>query len=158
MEMRTVCLGIAIAAVLSVGVSAVDQDPKEPPAKKTTPEKGDAIRVKGCLEGPTLESTETSMSDETGHVATAFTYQLRGDKKLLKQLRDEHDGKVVEVNGILKSDLPQDNAIRGKKLGKTKITVGLGATPTQRGGAAADPPLPVLEVKSYEGSGARCIR
>ena len=90
------------------------------------PEKGDAIRVKGCLNGPTLESIETVVTDEIGKTAGPMTYQLRGDKDLLKRMRSEHDGKQVEVEGILKSTLPQDDAARSKTVGKTRSPSGSG--------------------------------
>jgi hypothetical protein len=155
MRSQPIWFGIAAAVVVCVG-SARAQEPRDPPAKEKTPGRGDAVLVKGCLNGPTLQSIETSLRDETGHVATPITYQLKGDKKLLKRMRDEHDGKVVEASGILKSDLPRDSAIGGTKVGRTRITFGAGATPTQHGGPALDSALPVLEVKSYESSGARC--
>ena len=158
MKLRPVWFGTAIAVLLYVGASVAAQQPTDPPAKEKVPAKGDAVLVKGCLDGPTLQSIETSMTDETGHLTTPFTYQLKGDKKLLRQMREDHSGNVVEVKGILKSNLPQDSAISGKTVGKTRITFGVPASSTQ--GAAPDQnrALPVLEVKSYEGSGARCNR
>ena len=111
---------------------------QEPNSKVKTPAKGDSVVVKGCLMGPTLQSTETVSTDDTGTLSTPLTYQLKGDKKLLKQLRDENDGKLVEVTGILKSVLPQDSAIHGKTMGKTKVTLGIGAPSAQRGAPAAE--------------------
>ena len=69
--------------------------------------------------GPTLESVETVVTDGIGKTAGPMTYQLRGNKDLLKRMRSEHDGNQVEVEGILKSALPQDDAARSKKVGKT---------------------------------------
>ena len=89
MKLRPVWFGTAIAVLLYVGVPAAAQQPTDPPAKEKVPAKGDAVLVKGCLDGPTLQSIETSMTDETGHLATPFTYQLKGDKKLLRQMREE---------------------------------------------------------------------
>jgi len=149
---------IATMVVLSVAVAAAAQPPTASTTKERVPGKGDTVRVKGCLAGPTLQSSETSLTDETGQVASAFTYQLKGDKKLLKQLRDEHDGRVVIVVGILKSDLPQESVISGKTVGKTKVTLGVGTSSIQRGGVDSSTALPVLELKSYEGYETRCIR
>jgi hypothetical protein len=73
-------------------------------------------------------------------------------------MRDEHDGKLLEVTGILKSPLPQDSSTRGKTMGKTKVTFGIGTPSAQKGAPDLQSSLPVLEVKSYEGSGARCTR
>jgi hypothetical protein len=157
MEWRTVSFGIAPVLLLII-VSAAAAQTNEPGSRDRVPGKGDSIRVKGCLDGPTLQSIETSMTDDTGQLATALTYQLRGDKKLVKHLREEHDGTVVIVTGILKSDLPQQGGIRSKRAGKTRITIGVGTPSTQRGGVDSSTALPVLEIKSYEGYGTRCIR
>jgi hypothetical protein len=158
MKLRPVWFGMAIAVVACVGVSAGGQEPKDPPAKQKTPEKGDAVVVKGCLDGPTLQSIETVTTDDTGKVSGPLTYRLTGDKKLLKQLRAEHDGKVVEVSGILKSNLPHDSSIHAKTMGKTKITLGVGTPSGQKGMPGLESSLPVLQVKSYDGSGAPCFR
>ena len=90
--------------------------------------------------------------------AGPMTYQLRGNKDLLKQMRSQHEGKQVEVEGILKSSLPQDDAARSKKVGKTKVTFGVGTPTAQRGVPDVHSALPVLEVKSYDGAGASCRR
>ena len=155
--MRTVRFGIALAlaTAISLPLSGYAQEPN---GHARTPAKGDAIRVKGCLMGPTLESIETVVTDEVGKTAGPMTYQLRGNKDLLKRMRAEHDGEQVEVEGILKSALPQDDATRTKKVGKTKITFGVGTPTAQRGVPDTHTSLPVLEVKSYDGGGARCSR
>jgi hypothetical protein len=153
MRLRQVSFGIAVSLGLCVQALAQTQ---EPTSHVKAPGRGDSVIVKGCLIGPTLESVETVTTDETGHASGPITYQLRGDKKVLKRMREEHDGKRVDVTGILKSTLPQDSATRGKTVGRTKITLGVGSTSTQRGAPDLQSSLPVLEVKSYEGSGARC--
>jgi len=155
--MRVATLGIAIAFVAAATLP-LNGRAQEPSSHPKTPEKGDAIRVRGCLNGPTLESIETVVTDEIGKTAGPMTYQLRGDKDLLKRMRSEHDGKQVEVEGILKSRLPQDDAARSKTVGKTKITFGVGTPTAQSGVPDTRSSLPVLEVKSYDGAGARCGR
>jgi hypothetical protein len=85
------------------------------------PAKGDSIIVTGCLAGPTLEAVETSRGDESGRLLTPITFQLKGGKDLLKSLRSEHDGKQVEVRGILKSNLPLGDARRGATLGRPRL-------------------------------------
>ena len=146
---------IVLVAVVSLPLRGRAQEPN---SHGKAPDKGDSIRVRGCLMGPTLESLETVVTDEIGKTAGPMTYQLRGDKDLLKRMRSEHDGKQVEVEGILKSKLPQDDAVRSKKVGKTKITFGVGTPTAQRGVPDTHSALPVLEVKSYDGAGARCSR
>ena len=125
---------------------------QEKPAAKL-PQKGDTIVVKGCLRGSSLEATETGILNSDATMMTALVYRLTGDKDLLKQMRTEHDGQVVEVTGILKSKLPAANEERGMTLGKSRITVGIG-TPHVGSPATAEVnrSIPVLEAKSYEGA------
>ena len=125
---------------------------QEKPAAKL-PQKGDTIVVKGCLRGSSLEATETGILNSDATMMTALVYRLTGDKDLLKQMRTEHDGQVVEVTGILKSKLPAANEERGMTLGKSGITVGIG-TPHVGSPATAEVnrSIPVLEAKSYEGA------
>ena len=155
MHVATLGIALALGAIVSLPLSGHAQEGN---AHAKAPVKGDSIRVKGCLMGPTLESLETVVTDEVGKTAGPMTYQLKGNKDLLKQMRAEHDGKQVEVEGILKSALPQDDATRSKKVGKTRITFGVGTPTAQRGVPDAHSALPVLEVKSYDGAGARCDR
>lgn len=128
---------------------------QEKPAAKL-PQKGDAIVVKGCLKGSSLESTETGILNADAMMMTALVYRLTGDKETLKQMRKQHDGEVVEVTGILKSTLPAGE-VRGKTIGKTRITIGVGTSHVGSPAAAeANRSIPVLEVKSYEGLAMKC--
>lgn len=128
---------------------------ERPPAK--IPQKGDAIIVKGCLKGSSLESTETGILNADATMMTALVYRLTGDKAMLKQMRRQHEGEVVEVTGILKSTLPPANEVRGKTIGKTRITVGVGSSHIGSPATAeANRSIPVLEVKSYEGASVKC--
>jgi hypothetical protein len=146
-------LGCAMMCVLLAAPAAAQEGPKP-----KVPKKGDEIIVRGCLKGLILTATETSLSaseDSTGKLVTPYTYQLKGPKDLLRKLREEHDDRVVEVTGELKSTLPQESALRGVTIGKTRIMVGVGANsadPMVRQGES----LPVLEVKSYEGVRVTC--
>jgi hypothetical protein len=147
----------AFCSILLVTTAATLPAVQNEGDKPKIPKRGDTIVVKGCLEGPLLRSTETSILDQTGHLATPLTYQLRCDKKLLTQMRDKHDGYVIEVTGELKSTLPQP-AGRGVQVGEGRIVVGMGATPA---GAAdrmsqASESLPVLSVKSFDGTSIVC--
>ena len=153
MNFRGIWSGVAVGVV--VCAQAFAQEPN-PAAKR--PGKGDVVVATGCLSGPTLQSTETTTTDETGRVSASLTYQLKGNKKLLSQMREEHDGNIVSVTGVLKSVLPQDGAVREKTMGKTKVTFGIGTPSAQKGVPGTHDALPVLEVKSYEGTGSRCGR
>jgi vacuolar-type H+-ATPase subunit F/Vma7 len=146
--------GASVVLFILLAVTAGAGQESAPGAK--TPKKGDTVVVKGCLEGALLRSTDTSLVDETATLSTPLTYQLKGDRKLLKQLRDEHDGRIVEVTGELKSKLP-DSSARSMTVGKTRIVVGVGAasSTTDRRNEPMEA-LPVLDVKSFEGSGTTC--
>lgn len=129
---------------------------QESPAVKA-PQKGDTVVVKGCLRGNSLESTETGVAGADAAMMTALVYRLTGDKTTLKRLRAEHDGRVVEVTGILKSKLPSAADERGLTIGRTRVRVGVGSPHT---GAPAqgdvNRSIPVLEVKGYEGVPVQC--
>jgi hypothetical protein len=123
-----------------------------PPSK--VPQKGDTIVVKGCLKGSSLESTETAILDSEATMMTDLVYRLTGDKDLLKQMRQKHEGEVIEVTGVLKSTLPPAGEIRGKTIGRTRITVGVGSSHVgSPANAEANRSIPVLSVKSYEREG-----
>ena len=125
------------------------------PAK--APQKGDTIVVKGCLRGSSLESTETGILNSEATMMTAHVYRLTGDKDRLKQMRKEHDGKLVEVTGVLKSTLPPPGEIRGTTIGNTRITVGVGSSHVGSPAVSeANRSIPVLEVKSYTGTPTKC--
>jgi hypothetical protein len=141
-----VFIAVALAGVL----------PQEKPANRL-PQKGDTVVVKGCLKGRSLESTETGLLSSDARSMTALVYRLTGDKDLLKQLRDAHEGSVVEVTGILKSTLPPDGDVRTRTFGNTRVKIGIGSAPVGSGAdGEASRSLPVLEVKSYEGVAVKC--
>lgn len=130
-------------------------------AKDKTPKSGDTIAVRGCLRGGMLEATEMGFAaeEEDERLPAAHTFQLKGKKDLLKDLREKFDGHVVTVTGVLKSRLTESSGL-GTQVGNTRIVVG-GETSTRSvgggmsGGAEA---LPVLEAKSFEGSPTTCRR
>ena len=139
------------AAHLAVAGSVRAQDRDDAAPLKN----GEQIVVKGCLRGAMLEAMEAGRSDETLSPA-AYTFQLKGKKELLKDLRLRHDGFVVQLSGTLKSNL--ESLAPGRQVGRTRIVVG--ADSTTRGGmpGMGDQPMPVLEVKAFEGSELSCRR
>jgi hypothetical protein len=139
-----------------VALALTGSIPQEIPAAKP-PKKGDTIVVKGCLKGSALESTETATLDAEASMMTALVYRLTGDKATLKRMRDEHDGQVVEVTGVLKSNLPPADETRGMTIGKTRVRIGIG-TPNvgSQANVEANRSIPVLQVKSYEGTPVKC--
>lgn len=141
--------------LVALAVSFVPAFQENPAAK--TPRKGDTVIVKGCLRGNSLESTETGIPGADATMTTALVYRLTGDKTTLKRLRAEHDGRVVEVTGVLKSKLPTAADERGLTIGRTRVRVGVGSP--QTGSPAQEEvnrSIPVLEVKGYEGVPVQC--
>ena len=144
---------LAIVVLLSVPAAAQDKSPSNPfPSKK-----GDAIAIYGCLRGSSLEATDIGSGEDITPVLQPTTFRLTGDKAVLKDLKEKYEKKVVEIRGVLKSDL-QPTSWRDKTIGNTRISIG---TPPTGSGSAADDAkraVPQVEVKSYEGRGVSCDR
>jgi hypothetical protein len=142
----------ALCLALATSVTAAAWQDK--PANRE-PKKGDTVFVRGCLDGTALVSTGLKVEDTTGELPTTLTFRLTGDKNLLKKFREEYDRKVVEVNGVLKSDLPKDGG-PGVQIGNTRVRIGVGAPQPGSPMEQTTRSLPVLEVKSYEGGATTC--
>ena len=141
---------VLLAAVLAL---VVTQDKPSVPSS-AVPKKGDTIVVRGCIDGGTVASSQSEVSDSTGVYSAPVTYRLTGDKKAIKQIKQEHDGHSDILTGILKSDLPDRNPPRGKTVGNTRITIGMGEQP--RSDPRAVQYMPVLQVKGIEHTGTSC--
>lgn len=152
--MRAVLICCLMLATAPLPATARQEKPEKP---QGPPKKGEAISVRGCLTGSALEATELGSVDATGGLSSGVTFQLKGDKALLKDMRDKYDGRVVEVQGILKSDLPQEN-VTSRKVGKVRITIGSPAANPGSLAAEGQRSQPVLEAKSYEGTITVCGR
>jgi hypothetical protein len=146
--MRTTAICLALAS--SVTVAAWQEKPVNP-----EPKKGDTVLVKGCLDGSALVSTEIKVEDTTRELATGLTFRLTGEKDVLKKMRETYDRRIVEVTGLLKSNLPKE-APHAVQIGKTRVHIGIAnpqpGTPMEQSTRS----LPVLEVKSYEGGATIC--
>lgn len=147
LSFRTVAF---LAVVLAVPLSAAPAARQDAAADKP-PRKGDRVVVRGCINGPLLEGIEATR--DTPAFPPGLTFRLSGDKTLLKKMRNEENGRKVEIRGVLKSDLRQDGS-PGKQVGKTRIVVGVGSTDTMH--QQTPPHRPVIEVKSYEPLAVSC--
>jgi len=117
------------------------------------PRRGDIVVAKGCLRGSMLENADLGTAVGGSRIGLV-TYRLTGDKKTMESIRKEHDGHSDVITGELKTDLPTSTDIHGKKVGNTRITIGVGAS---RGmGPEPPPPMPVLRVKSVEHTAISC--
>jgi hypothetical protein len=143
-------------AVSLLGTGAVAGQGEKPRPHK----KGDTLLIRGCLHGSAVESAQVMTLDAEGDTRVdaqlpALTFRLQGKKDLLKELKDKHDRTVVEVKGILRSELSGSGI--GKDVGRTRITIGVDPK-TGRSPQGTDQAVPVLEAISYEGSTVTCGR
>ena len=136
-------------------LGAMPQDPaadqKERQEAKE-PKRGDNVTVVGCLTGSVLESSQTAGPGSDSRFEPT-TFRLTGDKKTMEQIRKEHSGHLDRIIGVLKTDLPR-NVTRGKRIGNTNVTVGIGASRGMQ--PEPPPPMPVIEVKGFEHTERRC--
>lgn len=151
--MRTNRSSVPVIVLLAAAVTLAAQD-------RRAPKKGDTVVIRGCLRGSAVESASLMAVDAEGETRTdglvpALTYRLQGKKELLKELKEQHDRKVVEVKGILRSELGGSGL--GTTVGKTRITIGVDPR-TGSGGARNDQAIPVLEAQSFEGTTITCAR
>ena len=143
--MHALTLGLVLAAI------AMQYKPAE---RSSEPRRGDTIVVRGCIAGGTILSSDTEVRDSTARYSGSVTYRLTGEKKALKNLKQEHDGHMDVITGILRSDLPHQNAPRGTRIGNTRVTVGVS---DQRGTDPNAPQyMPALQVKQVEHTGSVC--
>lgn len=128
--------------------------------KPRAPKKGDSLIIRGCLRGSAVDSAQTMTRDLEGvprvqDEVPTLTYRLQGKKELLRELKSRHDKTIVEVSGVLRSELSGNGLSRD--VGRTRIRIGL--DPNQgRSPYGSDQPVPVLEVTSFEGSTTSCER
>jgi hypothetical protein len=151
--MRTI---IAAAVCLALASAAAGQD-KEKKDSSDLPKKGDVVALKGCFRGGALEATDVGRDEEGFTPLLGTTFRLTGKKDVLKEMKEKHDGQLVEVRGTLKSDL-QPQVGYGTSVGKMRITIG---GPTGGAGArdaGTQRSLPVVEVLAFTGSETPCGR
>lgn len=151
-------LSFALFMCLAVGAgSASAQDNKD--EKDRPPKSGDTIVVEGCLSGTMLEGASSTPADGGNALfPSGLNFQLKGKKNLLRDLVAKHEGQIVEITGILKSNIDATVG-RGTKIGNTRIVIGVGSsTPDRAMMPGTQEMLPVLEVKSFEGKAVNCRR
>jgi hypothetical protein len=125
-------------------------------AAQKPPKKGDTIVVRGCLRGSAVEYAELLARDAEGDLKRndqipTLTYRLQGDKAVLKELKDKHERMIVQVTGVLRSELSGSGI--GTTVGRTRITIGSDPRNPTRG---ADQQLPVLDARSFEATAVSC--
>jgi hypothetical protein len=153
--MRHVIRAIVLVSFGAISAGAAQQLPET--EKTKAPVKGDKVVVRGCLAGNMLHADETRRTHDSGWQASLVTFRLSGPRNLLRTLKDEHEHEIVDVSGVLKSELPDTQSVpRGKTIGKTRVVIGMGQPPRGNSPGEAMPYFPVLEVASFEPAGGRC--
>ena len=146
---------LAIGLAAALWTSAVQEKPKKDPT--SLPKKGDPVVVKGCLRGGALESADVAAEDSDLTVASGLTFRVTGNKALLKDMKQKTEGRLVEVKGVLKSELlPREGY--GTNLGRMRVTIGTPSANPGSAAAEANRSIPVVEVKSFEGTETGCAR
>ena len=147
-------LALALTGALLMTGPAQDKSNKDPGA---LPKKGDRVTLKGCLRGGALEATDVAAEDSDITVASGLTFRVTGNKSLLKDLKQKAEGRLVDIRGVLKSELlPQDGY--GTQLGRMRVTIGTPSTNPGSPAAEAHRSVPVVEVKSFDGTDTGCAR
>jgi hypothetical protein len=145
---------IALLLLALAPVFVQDQDQEKEKEKARPPRRGDIVVARGCLRGSALENADLGKRESPDRFAGLVTYRLTGDKKTMEEIRKEHDGHADVITGELKTDPPTSTETRGTRIGKSRITIGIGAS---RGmGPERPPPMPVLRVTSFEHTGVNC--
>jgi len=133
----------------------MQDSPKKDP--NALPKKGDPVVLKGCLRGGALETADVAAEDGDLTVARGLTFRVTGNKSLLKEMKQKGEGRLVDIRGVLKSELlPQDGY--GTKLGRMRVTIGTPSANPGSAAAEANRSIPVVEVKSFEATETGCAR
>ena len=145
---------IALLLLTLAPVIFQDQEKEKEKEKAGPPRRGDIVVARGCLRGSALESADLARRESPDRFVDLITYRLTGDKKTMEAIRKEHDGHADVITGELKTDLPTTTGTRGRQIGKSRITIGIGGS---RGmSPERPPPMPVLRVTSFEHTGVNC--
>ena len=138
---------LAVALILALG--GAQENAQE---AYVEPKRGDTIVARGCIASGKIESSETQVPDRKGRYSVLVVYRLTGEKKALKQIKEDHEGHVDVLTGVLKSDLPNQNAPSGKRMGNTRVVIGV----APRTDPHAPEFLPALQVKKIDHTGINC--
>ena len=138
-------MGATVLLLVLAALAATTQEKRDP-----LPKRGETVLVTGCVSRGRIESHEMKVRDREASYDRFVTFRLTGDKKVLDDLKKEHDGHVEILTAVLKSELPVEGQQR--TIGNTRIGIGLPGRNEPQG----PPSLPVLEVKSAEHTAKSC--
>jgi hypothetical protein len=143
-------MAIAVALVLAMGLTAVQEKQEHPKIPKDSIQ----IVVTGCLKGHVLSASEVRRPDvQSGPDIRARSFRLAGKKDVMNEVKKE-DGHVVEITGIIKkADLSEP----GVKIAGGRVTIG-GGSRTANTTSMPDPAdnVVVMDVSSLQARGVAC--
>ena len=73
---------------------------------------------------PCSQSTEITGEDGVPLTMATYSFQLKGKKELLKDMREKHDGFVVSLTGELKTTLTERVLVQHEDWTDTKVIRG----------------------------------
>ena len=103
------------SAVLCLALSSPLAAQDKPRTRRASRKRATPSCLKGCLRGAALEATDVGAEDSSTPLLSGLTFRLTGKKDLLKEMKQKHDGRIVEVRGTLKSDLQPPGRIRNQR-------------------------------------------
>jgi hypothetical protein len=143
--------------LLAAAAAAYAASPQE-----TKPIPKDSVQVvtQGCLKGRAFYAIGRGEVDprreepelQSGPNVAGYTFRLAGPKPVMQDVKT-HNGKVVEVVGLVRKAALADNA-PGRRIGNTRVTIGGGqgaGTTMGRGG------IPVASVAVMDVTSVRYV-
>ena len=141
--------------IVVILASLASAPPPQEQERPKVPKDSVRVVVNGCLKGRVLRTSDVRPVDtESGpDVRYLRTFRLAGKKEVMTSVK-EHDGHVVEINGLLKK---ADLQPRGIRVGRVVIGGGTPmADPTRRGLPDPADQIIVLDAVSVTATGGSC--
>jgi hypothetical protein len=145
------CAAASALLITVVSLAAASLTARE----KSKASANDMVVARGCVTGGTLTVVSGDDTDTTGPRSSTQTYRISGPKRLVQQLRKEHEGHFEEVTGRVKGEVAPPNVVRRKQVGKVGIVVGA-APGDANPNTARVPEMPSIEVETYRHLEDRC--
>jgi len=133
-----------LALVLLVAL-AQDQEPKP----KAVPKDSVEVLTRGCLKGRVFTATPRPADEGAvrGPDVTGRRFRVAGPKDVMKIVK-EHDGHLVEVDGIIRRAALGDEGL-GMKVGHSRVVIGApGSDPGRMAAPTPGSEVPTMDLNS----------
>ena len=139
---------LACTTVLALALTSLAAAPQRPEAGSDA--KGDLVTLRGCVSGSLLKSVRADPGTVVGSLTGSDRYRMIGSKAVKAQIK-KANGALVDVSGRVR---PVPHAIvRGKRMGKTSIGIGVTQGTTS---SAQAPYTPTIEADSIRVVAEQC--